>query len=185
MITIVPRGMAGGFTMSLPTDDTSYRTRKEMFENIVTLLGGRIAESLILDDISTGASNDLERATAIAKAMVTRYGFSESIGPIVYGTDPNEVFLGRDIAQNRNFSEETASRIDREIRRVIEEAYNQCEEILKAHTDKLHTVSDVLMEYDKIDGETFKKLMEQDAAPSRPAEQTVTETEITVEENME
>ncbi|MBQ1233996.1 MAG: AAA family ATPase, partial [Oscillospiraceae bacterium] len=184
-ISIVPRGMAGGFTMSLPTDDTSYRTRKEMFENIVTLLGGRIAESLILDDISTGASNDLERATAIAKAMVTRYGFSESIGPIVYGTDPNEVFLGRDIAQNRNFSEETASRIDREIRRVIEEAYNRCEEILKAHTDKLHTVSDVLMEYDKIDGETFKKLMEQDAAPSQPAEQTVTETEITVEENME
>jgi len=160
-ISIVPRGMAGGFTMSLPVEDTSYRTRNEMFENIVTLLGGRIAESLILDDISTGASNDLERATAIAKAMVTRYGFSETIGPIVYGSDPNEVFLGRDIAQNRNFSEETASRIDREIRKVIEDAYARCESILKEHTDKLHRISEVLLEYDKVDGETFKKLMEE------------------------
>lgn len=168
-ISIVPRGMAGGFTMSLPTEDASYHTRRGMFENIVTLLGGRVAESLVLDDISTGASNDLERATSIAKAMVTKYGFSEKMGPIVYGGDSNEVFLGRDFTQSRNYSEETASEIDAEIRQVIETAYEQCKHILSEHIDKLHRISDALLEFEKIGGETFAKLMSQSEQECLPA----------------
>ena len=123
-ISIIPRGMAGGYTMSLPEEDRSYETRKGMQENIVTLLGGRIAEKLVLDDISTGASNDLERATKIARAMVTRYGFSDRLGPIVYGQNENEVFLGRDLGHTRDYSETVAAQIDEEIRSVIDSAYD-------------------------------------------------------------
>ena len=131
-ISIIPRGMAGGYTMSLPEEDRSYQTKKGMQENIVTLLGGRIAEKLVLDDISTGASNDLERATKIAKAMVTRYGFSDRLGPIVYGQNESEVFLGRDLGHSRDYSETVAAQIDEEIRAVIDDAYDQCEQILRA-----------------------------------------------------
>ena len=122
-VSIIPRGMAGGFTMSLPEHDKSYVSKTEMKENIVTLLGGRVAEKLILEDISTGASNDIERATAIARNMVTKYGFSDKLGPMVYGTDQNEVFLGRDFNSSKNYSENVAAEIDAEMREIIEEGY--------------------------------------------------------------
>ncbi|MEG2924773.1 MAG: AAA family ATPase, partial [Oscillospiraceae bacterium] len=121
-ISIIPRGMAGGFTMSLPEKDSNYVTKKKMEEKIVILLGGRVAEKLVLDDISTGASNDLERATDVARSMVTRYGFSERLGPVVYGTEPTETFLGRDFNSGRNYSENIASEIDAEIREMLDEA---------------------------------------------------------------
>ena len=159
-ISIIPRGSAGGFTMYLPEKDPSYVTKTAMSENIVCLLGGRVAEQLVLDDISTGASNDLERATATARAMVTRYGFSERLGPVVYGTDPGETFLGRDFGQGRGYSENIAAEIDNEIRDIVDEAYETARRILTEHMDQLHTVAAVLMEREKISGEEFKTLME-------------------------
>lgn len=161
-ISIIPRGMAGGYTMSLPTEDRSYETKKGMQENIVTLLGGRIAEKLVLDDISTGASNDLECATKIAKAMVTRYGFSDRLGPIVYGQNENEVFLGRDFGHTRDYSETVAAQIDEEIRAVIDSGYDQCESILTEHMDQLHKVAEFLYEFEKINGADFDRLMKGD-----------------------
>ena len=161
-ISIIPHGMAGGYTMSLPTEDRSYETKKGMQENIVTLLGGRIAEKLVLDDISTGASNDLERATKIAKAMVTRYGFSDRLGPIVYGQNENEVFLGRDFGHTRDYSETVAAQIDEEIRAVIDSGYDQCESILTEHMDQLHKVAEFLYEFEKINGADFDRLMKGD-----------------------
>ena len=161
-ISIIPRGMAGGYTMSLPTEDRSYETKIGMQENIVTLLGGRIAEKLVLDDISTGASNDLERATKIAKAMVTRYGFSDRLGPIVYGQNENEVFLGRDFGHTRDYSETVAAQIDEEIRAVIDSGYDQCESILTEHMDQLHKVAEFLYEFEKINGADFDRLMKGD-----------------------
>ena len=159
-ISTIPRGMAGGYTLSLPTEDRSYRTRREMFENIVTLLGGRIAEQLVLDDISTGASNDLERATKIARSMVTRYGFSENLGAVVYGEDEGAVFLGRDLGHTRNYSEAVASAIDTEIRTVVDRGYEMCTNILKEHMGQLHDVAEYLIQYEKISGEDFEKIME-------------------------
>ena len=161
-ISIIPRGMAGGYTMSLPAEDRSYDTKKGMQENIVTLLGGRIAEKLVLDDISTGASNDLESATKIAKAMVTRYGFSDRLGPIVYGQDESEVFLGRDLGHSRDYSETIAAQIDEEIRAVIDDAYDRCENILTEHMDQLHKVAEFLYEFEKINGADFERLMQGD-----------------------
>ena len=158
-ISTIPRGMAGGYTLSLPAEDRSYMTRKQMFENIVTLLGGRIAEQIVLDDISTGASNDLERATKTARSMVTRYGFSEKLGPVVYGEDENNVFLGRDLGHNKNYSEAVASQIDMEIRSVVEEAYARCTNILKEHLDQLTEVAEYLIQYEKIGGADFEKIM--------------------------
>ena len=159
-ISIIPRGSAGGFTMYLPEKDPSYVTKTAMNENIVCLLGGRVAEQLVLDDISTGASNDLERATATARAMVTRYGFSERLGPVVYGTDPGETFLGRDFGQGRGYSENIAAEIDNEIRDIVDESYETARRILTEHMDQLHTVAAVLMEREKISGDEFKTLME-------------------------
>lgn len=159
-ISIIPRGMAGGYTMSLPEDDRGYLAKTAMQENIVTLLGGRMAELIVLDDISTGASNDLERVTQIARSMVTRYGFSEKLGPVVYGQDQGEVFLGMDINRSRNYSEEVAAEIDQEIRRIIEEAYSRAREILEAHRDQLEVVAQYLMEHEKIGEFGFKALME-------------------------
>ncbi len=158
-VSIIPRGMAGGYTLSLPEHDKSYMSRKEMREEIVTLLGGRVAESLVLDDISTGASNDLERATKLAKSMVTRYGFSEKLGPVVYGQDDGEPFLGRDFNHIRDYSENVAAEIDNEIREIIDTGYETAREILTAHMDKLHLVAGYLVEHEKIDGATFDKLM--------------------------
>ena len=175
-VSIIPRGAAGGYTMSLPEHDKSYMGKKEMEENIVTLLGGRVAESLILDDISTGASNDIERATKLARSMVTRYGFSEKLGPIVYGQDDGEIFLGRDLGTTRNYSEEVAAEIDGEIRRIIGSAYASAGTILSEHIDQLHMIAQYLIRNEKINGSTFIQLMKgelipdtTDAVPATPS----------------
>lgn len=159
-ISIIPAGMAGGYTMSLPTEDRSYKGRKEMKEDLIVLLGGRVAEALILDDISTGASNDIERATKTARSMVTKYGMSEKLGPIQYGSDNSNPFLGREVSHVSNYSEETASEIDEEIHALVTTAYKGAEKILSDHIDQLHYVSKVLMEKEKIDGDEFKSLMQ-------------------------
>ena len=159
-ISIVPRGMAGGYTMYRPTEDKSFMSKTEMEENIVSLLGGRVAEALILNDISTGASNDIERATQIARSMVTKYGMSSKIGTVMFGGGQGEVFLGRDFAQTKDYSEETAALIDEEVKRIIETAYNRAVSILTEHMDKLHIVAGVLMEKEKIEGEEFDKIFE-------------------------
>lgn len=159
-ITIIPRGMALGITVSLPREDKFTKYKKEMEEEIVMLLGGRIAESLTGDDISTGASNDIERATKIAKDMVVKYGMSEELGPILYGSKNEDVFLGRDYGQTNNCSDEVAAKIDTEVKRIITTAYARGEEILKANMDKLYKLGQVLMVKEKIDGEEFKALME-------------------------
>ena len=164
-ISIIPRGAAGGYTMSLPEEDKNYVTKKQMEDNIVTLLGGRVAEKLVLDDISTGASNDLERATAIARSMVMRYGFSERLGPVVYGNEPSETFLGRDLSAGRGYSETVASEIDAEIREMLDEAYEAARVMLSEHIDKLHTVAKALMEREKLSGEEFRILMEGGTLP--------------------
>ena len=157
-ISIVPRGMAGGYTMYRPAEDKSFRSKTEMEESIVSLLGGRVAEKLILNDISTGASNDIERATAISRAMVTKYGMSERLGTITLGSDQEEVFLGRDLAHAKEYSEETAAIIDEEVKKIIDEAYKKAINILSEHVDKLHAVAKVLLEKEKIDGEEFDKI---------------------------
>ena len=157
-ISIVPRGMAGGYTMYRPTEDKSFMSKMEMEENIVSLLGGRVAEKLVLGDISTGASNDIERASKIARDMVTRYGMSEKIGTITFGTGQEEVFLGRDISQGRNYSEATSSQIDVEVKAIIDKAYRTAEQILTMNMDKLTRVANTLMEKEKIDGEEFSEI---------------------------
>ncbi len=161
-ISIVPRGMAGGYTMYRPTEDKSFMSKTEMVENIVSLLGGRVAEKLILDDISTGASNDIERATKIARSMVTKYGMSDRVGTIMLGSTQEEVFLGRDFAQSKEYSEETAAIIDEETKNIIDKAYNTAEEILKANLDKLHKVAGVLLEKEKIDGDEFAEIFSEE-----------------------
>ena len=164
-ISIISRGGAGGYTMYLPEKDSSYVTKTAMFENIVSLLGGRVAEQLVLDDISTGASNDLQRATDTARAMVTRYGFSERMGPVVYGSDPEQTFLGRDFGQGKGYSESIASEIDNEIRDIVDEAYETARRLLTEHMDKLHAVANVLIEREKISGDEFRTLMEGGTLP--------------------
>ena len=157
-ISIVPRGMAGGYTMYQPTEDKSFMSKTEMIEQIISLLGGRASEALILDDISTGASNDIERATKIANSMVTKYGMSPRLGTITLGSDQNEVFLGRDLAQEKTYSEETAGIIDEEMKKIIDTCYNKALEILRTHEDKLHAVAKVLLEKEKITGEEFEAI---------------------------
>ncbi len=158
-VSIIPRGMAGGYTMSLPEHDRSFRSKTQMEEEIIVLLGGRVAEKIVLDEISTGASNDIERATDLARSMITRYGFSEKLGPIVYGHDNSEVFLGRDYSQGRNYSENVAAEIDGEIRELIDTSYENAKQILLSHRDQLDKVAHYLMEHEKIDGDDFTKLM--------------------------
>ncbi len=157
-ISIVPRGMAGGYTMYRPTEDKSFMSKTAMEEQIISLLGGRVAEALILNDISTGASNDIERASQIARSMVTVYGMSSRLGAIMYGQGQGEVFLGRDLAQTKNYSEETAAVIDEEVKAIIDRAYNTAKEILAANIDKLHIVAGILLEKEKIDGEEFDRV---------------------------
>jgi len=159
-ISIVPRGMAGGYTMYRPTEDKSFMSKTEMEEQIVSLLGGRVAEKLILDDISTGASNDIERATKISRDMVTRFGMSERVGTLTLGQNQEEVFLGRDFAQSKEYSEETAAIIDEEVKKIVDHAYNRALEILRDHADKLHAVAGVLLEKEKIDGDEFDHIFE-------------------------
>ncbi len=160
MITIIPRGGAGGFTMYLPEEDRSYRSKTDMEESIVRLLGGRVAEKLALDDISTGASNDIERATKIARAMVTTYGMSDALGPMTYGTNDEEVFLGRDFNKIRNYSEEVAAKIDKEMRRIIDSAYQKTETLLSENMEKLDSVAQALLEKETITGKEFEMLFE-------------------------
>lgn len=187
-VSIIPRGMAGGFTMHVPEKDRSFVSKTYMEEEIIVLLGGRVAEKLILDDISTGASNDIERATSVARNMVTRYGFSEKLGPILYGHENQEVFLGRDYSQGRNYSENVAAEIDGEIRELIETGYEKAKEILTEHGDLLERCAQYLMKHEKIDGPDFYKLMAdeididgnpkkkpEDIAETAPSEETKTE----------
>ena len=160
-ISIIPRGMAGGYTMYRPDEDKNYMAKSEMEESIISLLGGRVAESLVLGDISTGASNDIERATKIARDMVTKYGMSDTLGTITFGSGQEEVFLGRDWTQTRNFSEETAAKIDVEVKKIIDTAYVSAREILSNNIDKLHKVAGVLLEKEKITGEEFARIFEE------------------------
>ena len=161
-ISIVPRGMAGGYTMYRPTEDKSFMSKTEMEENIVSLLGGRVAESLILNDISTGASNDIERATQIARSMVTKYGMSERIGTLTLGQGQEEVFLGRDLAHAREYSEETAAIIDEETKKIVDKGYNRASKILSDHIDKLHQVAGVLLEKEKIEADEFAAIFSEE-----------------------
>ena len=156
-VTIVPRGRAGGFTMQLPVEDKVYATKNEMKENIVVLLGGRVAEELTLDDISTGASNDLERVSATARNMVTKYGMSEKLGPMTFGDSDDEVFLGNSFASKQNYSEEVAYEIDKEIGRIVDESYKQTKKILQDNMDRLEYVAKALLVYETLDAEQFLK----------------------------
>ncbi len=160
-ISIVPRGMAGGYTMYRPTEDKAFMSKTEMEETIVSMLGGRAAEQLILNDISTGASNDIERATKIAREMVTKYGMSKRLGTIMFGSGQEEVFLGRDFGHTRDYSEHTADIIDEEVKRIIDSAYERALTILNDNVDKLHIVAGILLEKEKIDGEEFEAIFQQ------------------------
>ena len=184
-ISIIPRGMAGGFTMSLPLEDKSYRSKNDMLGDIVVLLGGRVAEKLKLGDISTGASNDIERASSIARNMVTRYGMSDELGPIMFGSSNHEVFLGKDYGSVRNYSETIASDIDSEVKKIITSSYDKSQEILTTHDDKLVLVAEYLIKHEKVDADIFVKLMdgtyvepseEAEVAVSAASEEAVQET---------
>ncbi len=170
-ITIIPHGPAGGFTMYRPEEDVQFKTLTQMRENLVSMLGGRVSEKLVLDDISTGASNDLERATRIARAMVTRYGFSERLGPVVYDNEPGETFLGRDYGHTRHYSEEIAGQIDSEIREMLDNAFEAARVILDEHMNQLHLISQTLLEREKLSGDEFRMLMEGKSLPQDTAEQ--------------
>ncbi|MBR6070602.1 MAG: ATP-dependent zinc metalloprotease FtsH [Ruminococcus sp.] len=158
-VTIIQRGMAAGITVTRPDNDDQHVSRNQMRESIVMLLGGRVAEETFLDDICTGASNDIERATNVARSMVTKYGFSDKIGTVVYGSDSDEVFLGKDYGHTKNYSEAVAAQIDEEVKAIIEKAYDECRMIIKANSDKMHLLAKYLLRYEKIDGENFEKLM--------------------------
>jgi len=158
-ISIIPRGMAGGYTMHLPEEDTAYTSKLKLKDEIVGLLGGRVAEKLILHDISTGAKNDIDRASAIARKMIMEYGMSDELGPISFGNDHNEVFLGRDLGKSRNFSEEIANKIDSEVKAIIDEAYAKAEKILAEHVSKLHAVAQELLIKEKLEGTDFEAII--------------------------
>lgn len=160
MVTIIPRGMAGGFTAYLPEEDKYFMTKSKMEDELISLLGGRVAEALVLGDISTGAQNDIERATKLARRMVTHYGMSSNLGPMTYGTDEEEVFVGRDLGRSRNYSEEVAAAIDREMRGLIDRAYNKAEELLKENINKLHKVAEALLEKETLDGKEFEEVFQ-------------------------
>lgn len=175
-ISIIPRGMAGGYTMHLPSEDRSFKSRNEMKEELIVLLGGRVAEALVLDDISTGASNDIERATKLVRSMVTRYGMSDKLGPIVYGADSENPFLGKEMSHVSNYSEETAGEIDAEIKRIISEAYNRTEKILTDHMDILHRLAGVLFEREKLDADEFLAVVDGRLLPAAAVAAEIAET---------
>lgn len=159
-VSIIPRGMAGGYTLSLPEHEKNYMAKSELQEEIIGLLGGRVAEKLVLDDISTGASNDLERATSIARKMITEYGMSENLGPMTFGNKQDEIFLGRDFTRSRNYSEEVAAAIDKEMKRIIDEAYQIAQNLLEKNINKLHKIAERLLEKEKIDRNEFLEIIE-------------------------
>jgi len=158
-VSIIPRGMAGGYTMSMPQDDKMYISKSNMCDKIVVLLGGRAAETIIFGDISTGASNDIERATEISRNMVTKYGMSEALGPVTFGSGHEEIFLGKDYGSVRNYSEKVAAEIDVEVNKFILSAYEKSKQILEKNIEKLKHVAEYLIENEKIDGEKFVELM--------------------------
>ncbi len=177
-VTIIQRGMAAGLTVTRPDTDDMHVSRTQMKEHIVMLLGGRVAEEIFLDDICTGASNDIERATSTARNMVTKYGFSEKLGTVVYGSDNDEVFLGKDYGHTRNYSESVAAQIDDEVRQIIENAYSTCKGILNANADKMHKLAEYLLKYEKIDNERFERLMKgEDIFADAPEEEPAIITE--------
>ena len=159
-ISIIPRGMAGGYTLYVPTEDKTYRYKSEMLDELVSLLGGRMAEQLVRGDVSTGASNDIERATEVARKMVTKYGMSDELGPVCYADSNDQVFLGKDYGHSKNYSELTARAIDQEIKKIISNAYERTQEILTQHRDKLDALAEYLVKHEKINGEKFSQLME-------------------------
>ena len=159
-ISIIPRGMAGGYTMPLPSEDKSYNSKKEIEEDIVVSLGGRVAEELILDDISTGASNDIEKATKTARSMVTKYGMTKELGCVCYGTDNSNVFLGRDMGRTQDYSEATAAKIDELVLKIVNEAYGKATSVLKDNIDKLHDIAAYLIKHEKMNGEDFRAVMD-------------------------
>lgn len=179
-VSIIPRGRAGGYTLSLPKDDTFFNSKTEMLEEIVSLLGGRVAEQLFLGDISTGASNDIERATNIAKSMVTKYGMSERLGARTFGDQNNEVFIGLDYGHTVDYSQETAAVIDEEIHKIIDECYKRCTDILNSHRESLTNVAELLLEKEKIEGEEFDALF---AADSKDSENTTENADNTDTDN--
>lgn len=184
-ISIIPRGMAGGYTMHIPTEDKNFISKKDILDQLVVLLGGRVAEALVLGDISSGASNDIERATELARNMVTRYGMSDKLGPINFGSTNHEVFLGKDYNQTRNFSENTAALIDQEMDDIIRNAYSRTEKILTDHMDKLELIAQILMKKEKIDGKDFKNLMDGTVSMEAfLAEEIVEDTAKTVAEEV-
>ncbi len=171
-VSIIPRGMAGGYTLHRPDEDVSYVTKEQMLENIIVLLGGRVAEALVIGDISSGASNDIERATEIARRMVTKYGMSDLLGPIALGQNNDEIFLGKDYNHIRNFSETVAAQIDAEVKRIVDECYARCEKLLTDHRDRLDAVANYLFEYEKLDGPDFNAIMEgREPQPRRKPEE--------------
>ncbi len=184
-ISIIPRGMAGGFTMSIPTEDKNFISKKDILDQLVVLLGGRVAESLVLGDISSGASNDIERATELVRNMVTRYGMSEKLGPINFGSSNHEVFLGKDYSQTRNYSETIASLIDQEMDEIIRNAYSRTEKILTDHMDKLDLIAKVLMQKEKIDGKDFKNLMDGTQTAEEFLAENTSQSDESKEENTE
>jgi cell division protease FtsH len=182
-ISIIPRGLgAGGYTWYTPQEE-NYNSKKDMLDNLVTLLGGRVAEALTLDDISTGASNDLQRATDICRDMVAKYGMSDALGPVVYTDEGHEVFLGKDYGHVNNYSDATSARIDAEIEKLMREAYNNTESILSEHKDKLILVAETLIKKEKLNNEEFESLMNNGCLPTNNndtvVEATVTDDEIT------
>jgi len=158
LVTIIPRGMAGGFTLTLPKEDRYYISKSDLMDEVTELLGGRVAEKLVLNDISTGASNDIQRASTIARRMITEYGMSEELGPITYGGKHDEIFIGRDFGTQRNYSEKIAAMIDNEVKRIVEEGYNRAEELLKANLHKLHKVAQTLLEKETLTAEEFEQV---------------------------
>ena len=175
-ISIIPRGRAGGYTLSLPKEDVSYTSRTEMLEEIVSLLGGRVAEQLFLGDISTGASNDLERATSIARNMIVKYGMSDSLGTRTFSSSSDEVFIGRDLGHTKNYSEDVAAKIDAEIKHIIDGCYARCTDILKAQSDKVEATAKLLLEKEKIDEDEFEALFSPSAAQKYGAQKADQQT---------
>lgn len=183
-VTIIPRGRTGGFTMILPSEDKYYATKTEMEEQLIHLLGGRVAERLVLDDISTGAQNDLERVSAVARAMVTKYAMSEKLGSMAFGDSSDEVFLGRDFATRRNYSEEVASEIDREIRRIVDEAYQMTEKLLSDNIEKLHNVANALLRFETLDAAQYIKAFNGELDLTEEEEIAVDTNDLTQENKM-
>ncbi len=169
-ISIIPRGMAGGYTMYRPEIDSSYRSRKKMIGDIVSCLGGRVAEEIFLGDISTGASSDIENASEIARSMVTKYGMSAELGPIMFGSGNHEVFLGRDYSSTRNYSEAVAAKIDEEVKKIITDCYSRCREILETDRDKLIAIAEYLIVNEKMSGDLFREMMTDTPAQQSDAE---------------